>query len=287
MQFSIFLPPGAAGDQLTHASNSNVAESTSGSSTNSTTATSVPVIYYLAGLTCNEELMLIKSGAERIAASRGVAIVCPDTSPRHVDIDGSEDSWDFGSGAGFYVDASESPWSTNYRMASYVTKELPMILREHFPILDSVKQSIMGHSMGGHGALVLALKNASMYQSVSAFAPICHPSQCSWGIKAFTGYLGVDETQWEAYDATLLMKQLGPIPDLPILIDQGTDDQFLHEQQLLPQAFEEACRLKNQANFRLRMQDDYDHSYYFISTFMEEHLHFHADRLFSSKGTDE
>ncbi|EQC26129.1 S-formylglutathione hydrolase [Saprolegnia diclina VS20] len=256
MQFCVFLPKAA------------------------TDAAKVPAIYYLAGLTCNEELMQIKGGAQRMAAKRGVALITPDTSPRGINIEGDSDHWDFGTGAGFYVDAKEPKWAENYNMYSYVTKELPALVTANLPIIDG-KQSIMGHSMGGHGALTLALKNPDLYKSVSAFAPICHPTQCPWGIKAFTGYLGTDQSTWKAHDATLLVLEKGANPNLNILIDQGTDDQFLADKQLLPEAFEAACQKVGQP-LTLRMQDGYDHGYYFVSTFMEDHINHHADVLLAT-----
>ncbi|MEK8089594.1 S-formylglutathione hydrolase [Thermithiobacillus plumbiphilus] len=249
MRFGIYLPPQASQGPL-------------------------PVLYYLAGLTCTEETFLIKGGAQRLAAELGIILVAPDTSPRDTGIAGEDTDWDFGSGAGFYLDASEAPWAQHYRMYSYVTAELPALLAEHFPV-DPQRHSIFGHSMGGHGALVCALKNPDRYRSVSAFAPIGAPMQSPWGEKAFSGYLGADRASWRAWDASELVRehQLAS----PILIDQGTADKFLHA-QLKPELFEAACRESGQ-RLELRLQPGYDHSYYFISSFMAEHLRFHAAYL--------
>ncbi|MFZ5658292.1 MAG: S-formylglutathione hydrolase [Pseudomonadota bacterium] len=238
------------------------------------TAGPVPVLYYLAGLTCTEETFMIKAGAQRYAAEHGILLVAPDTSPRHTGIPGEDDDWDFGSGAGFYLDASAAPWSAHYRMYSYVTDELPALVAEHFPA-DPARQSIFGHSMGGHGALVCALKNPGRYRSVSAFAPIGAPMHSPWGEKAFSGYLGADRDAWRAWDASELVR--GTQLPTPILIDQGTADQFL-ETQLKPERFEAACQAAGQALI-LRRQPGYDHSYYFIASFMEEHMRFHVEHL--------
>ena len=233
----------------------------------------VPVLYYLAGLTCTEETFMIKAGAQRVAAELGVMLVAPDTSPR-VRLPGDDASWDFGLAAGFYVDATQAPWSAHYRMYSYVTRELPELIAAEFPA-DASRQGIFGHSMGGHGALVCALRNPDRYRSLSAFAPIAAPMQCPWGRKAFSGYLGTDQTAWLDYDASVLVAQR-PF-HAPILIDQGTADKFLAE-QLNPEIFAEACRRSGQA-FELRMHAGYDHGYYFIQTFVEEHLRWHARQL--------
>jgi S-formylglutathione hydrolase len=230
----------------------------------------VPVLYYLAGLTCTEETFMIKAGAQRVAAELGVMLVAPDTSPRGLNLPGDSESWDFGVGAGFYVDATQAPWSTNYRMYSYVTRELPALIAELFPTTG--RQGIFGHSMGGHGALVCALRNPSRYASVSAFAPICAPMRCPWGQKAFGGYLGTDQETRRQYDASELVRSQSL--SHTILIDQGTADKFLQE-QLHPKLFEEACRASGQT-MTLRWQEGYDHGYYFISTFMEDHLRHHA-----------
>jgi len=234
----------------------------------------VPVLYYLAGLTCTEETFMIKAGAQRLAAELGLMLVAPDTSPREPRLPGDDASWDFGLGAGFYVDATQPPWSAHYRMYSYVTRELPELIAEHFPALAE-RQGILGHSMGGHGALVCALRNPSQYRSLSAFAPIAAPSRCPWGRKAFSGYLGTDETAWRQYDASELVART-PFHG-PILIDQGSADKFLAE-QLYPEVFAEACRRSGQA-LELRMHPGYDHGYYFIQTFMADHLAWHASAL--------
>lgn len=234
----------------------------------------VPVLYYLAGLTCTEETFMTKAGAQRVAADLGIMLVAPDTSPRKTRYPGDDASWDFGLAAGFYVDATQAPWSQSYRMYSYVTRELPELVRSVAPVRAD-RQSIFGHSMGGHGALVCALRNRDQYRSVSAFAPIAAPSQCPWGIKAFTGYLGVDRTAWAEYDASALVARQRY--DDTILIDQGNADKFLAE-QLLPERFAEACRASG-TTLQLRYRDGYDHGYYFISTFVAEHFEFHASRL--------
>jgi S-formylglutathione hydrolase len=234
----------------------------------------VPVLYYLAGLTCTEETFPIKAGAQRLAAEHGLMLVAPDTSPREPRLPGDDASWDFGLAAGFYVDATQSPWSAHYRMFSYVTRELPGFIAQHFPA-DTTHQSIMGHSMGGHGALVCALREPAQYRSVSAFAPICAPSTVPWGQQAFGGYLGTDRSEWRQYDASLLVAST-PRRD-EILIDQGTADRFLAE-QLRPELFAAACERSGQ-KLRLRMQPGYDHSYYFIQTFLPDHVEFHARAL--------
>jgi S-formylglutathione hydrolase len=246
MKFSVYLPP----------------QSRSGR---------VPVLYYLAGLTCTEETFPIKAHAQQMAAELGLMLVAPDTSPREPRVPGDADSWDFGQGAGFYVDATQAPWSAHYRMYSYVTRELPELAAEHLPALTEV-QGIFGHSMGGHGALVCALRNPSRYKSVSAFAPIVAPMQGPWGRKAFSNYLGTDAATWCEYDASELVARK-PFA-APILIDQGTADQFLTE-QLLPEKFA-AAAAKTGQRLTLRMQPGYDHGYYFIQTFMADHLRHHA-----------
>jgi S-formylglutathione hydrolase len=235
----------------------------------------VPVLYFLSGLTCTEENFMIKAGAQQFAAYYGLMLVVPDTSPRNTGIPAENQDWDLGSGAGFYVDATEAPWRDHYQTYSYVTQELPALIAAHFPVLP--RQGIFGHSMGGHGALICALKNPQQYQSVSAFAPIAAPSRCPWGHKAFEAYLGADSATWKAYDASELVQttQL----DHLILIDQGSADAFL-EQQLMPQVFKQACAEAGQA-LQLRMQPGYDHSYYFIATFMEDHIRHHAERLWA------
>ncbi|MAM00362.1 S-formylglutathione hydrolase [Hydrocarboniclastica marina] len=233
----------------------------------------VPAMYWLSGLTCTDENFVQKAGAQRVAAELGLAIVCPDTSPRGTDLPGEHDSYDFGSGAGFYVNATQEPWAAHYRMYDYVTEELPALVREHLPVSD--RCSISGHSMGGHGALVCALRNPGRYQAVSAFAPICNPSDVPWGQKALGGYLGDDKAAWAEYDASLLVLQAAE--RLPILIDQGSHDNFL-EEQLAPDALVKACQSVNHP-VELRMQSGYDHSYFFIATFIEDHLRHHAAAL--------
>ncbi len=236
---------------------------------------SVPALFCLAGLTCTEETFMIKAGAQRRAAELGMMLIAPDTSPRGADIPGEADSWDFGVGAGFYVDATEAPWHTCYHMYSHILELRNVIVRE-FPV-DAARIGITGHSMGGHGALVLALRNPHLFRSVSAFAPICAPSQCPWGIKAFTGYLGSDREQWMQYDASALMLSLQtPFPN-GILIDQGLRDKFLAD-QLMPEKFEDACQ-RAQQPLTVRRHDEYDHGYYFISTFVDDHLRFHKRNL--------
>ena len=245
MVFAIFLPPQALVEK-------------------------VPVLYWLSGLTCTDENFMQKAGAQRLASELGIAIVCPDTSPRGTDFPGEHDSYDFGSGAGFYVNATQKPWAAHYRMYDYVTEELPALIEQNFPVND--KRGISGHSMGGHGALVCYLRNPGKYCSVSAFAPICHPSDCSWGQKALAGYLGEDRNDWILYDAALM---IGDAEEkLPLLIDQGTADEFLTD-QLKPGALEQAC-IASHYPLQLRMQEGYDHSYHFIATFIEDHLRHHA-----------
>ena len=250
MTAAIFLPPAAAeGD--------------------------VPVLFWLSGLTCTDENFMTKAGALRMAAKLGLAIVAPDTSPRGEDVpDDPEGAYDFGLGAGFYVNATQEPWAKHYRMYDYVVAELPELLDEHFPV-DTDNMSISGHSMGGHGALTIALKNPNRYQSVSAFAPICAPMDCPWGEKAFSQYLGDDEEEWEKYDTCALIE--AGAPELPMLVDQGTADAFLEEQLLLDD-LEEVCA---DAGFHavIRRHEGYDHSYFFISTFIDEHLRFHSEHL--------
>ena len=247
MRFSVFMP----------------AQSRSGK---------VPALFYLAGLTCTEETFMIKAGAQRVAAEQGLILITPDTSPRGAGVVGESDSWDFGLAAGFYVDATEAPWNKHYRMYSYVL-ELYQTVIQTLPV-DQSKIGIFGHSMGGHGALVLALRNPDLFRSVSAFAPICAPSECPWGKKAFAGYLGNNEQDWLQYDASALMgDKRTPFPN-SILIDQGLADKFLSD-QLLPQEFEKACKKAGQP-LELRMHADYDHGYYFISTFVGDHMKFHA-----------
>lgn len=215
-----------------------------------------------------------KAGAQRYAAKYGVALVAPDTSPRGAGIQGESDSWDFGVGAGFYVNATVSKFASNYNMYDYITKELIQIIESNFPV-DPSRKGIFGHSMGGHGALICALKNPGLFTSCSVFSPICHPSNCPWGIKAFTGYLGENKEEWKAYDATeLVPKYKGP--HLDILADVGTADEFLEKKQLLPEDLVQAVKGNQNISLQMRFQDGYDHSYYFISTFIEDHIKFHA-----------
>jgi S-formylglutathione hydrolase len=257
MRFSVYLPPGA--------DMADVADTAR-----------LPVLFYLAGLTCTEETFMVKAGAQRVAAELGLILVAPDTSPRGAGAAGETDSWDFGVGAGFYLDATEAPWARHYRMESYIL-ELRELVLASLPA-DPQRTGIFGHSMGGHGALTLALRHPELFRSVSAFAPIAAPMRCPWGQKAFGGYLGADQSAWRAHDATELMKEAGraPFPQ-GILIDQGLADKFLAE-QLYPEAFEEACRAAGQP-LELRRHAGYDHGYYFISTFVEDHLRFHRNRL--------
>ncbi|MES2257091.1 MAG: S-formylglutathione hydrolase [Pseudomonadota bacterium] len=250
MRFSVFLPPQAA-------------------------ASKVPALFYLAGLTCTEETFMTKAGAQRYAARAGLVLVAPDTSPRGAGVPGEAESWDLGVGAGFYVDATEAPWSTHYRMYSYILELHELVIAE-FPVkADAV--GIMGHSMGGHGALVLALRNPERFKSVSALAPICAPSQCPWGEKAFSTYLGPRREAWADYDASALMAQMRkPFPN-GILVDQGLADKFLAD-QLFPHALETACDTAGQP-LELHRHADYDHGYYFIATVIEDHLRFHHESL--------
>ncbi len=251
MRFSIFLPPQAQ-------------------------TAKVPALFYLAGLTCTEETFMIKAGAQRVAAEQGLILITCDTSPRDAGIPGESEHWDFGVGAGFYVDAVTEPWKKHYRMYSYVTKELYETVMQAFPV-EPQHVGIFGHSMGGHGALVLALRNPNLFRSVSAFAPICAPSKCPWGKKAFSGYLGNNETDWLQYDASALIANMEtPFPN-GILIDQGLSDKFLVE-QLFPGTFEDACHNAQQP-LNLRRHAGYDHGYYFISSFIEDHIRFHYQRL--------
>ena len=250
MRFGVFLPPQAE-------------------------ARKGPVLYWLSGLTCTEENFIVKGGAQRVAAELGLAIVVPDTSPRGLKIPGENDNYDFGLGAGFYVDATQAPWSRGYRMYSYVVKELPALIESEFPV-DSARAGIFGHSMGGHGALTIALKNPAYYKSVSAFAPICSAMRSPWGEKALTGYLGADRALWRDYDASALIESRG-WKGPALLVDQGTSDQFL-ESQLKPELLKEACTRAG-VSLDLRLQEGYDHSYFFIASFIEDHLRFHARNL--------
>ncbi|MBK1665394.1 S-formylglutathione hydrolase [Rhodospirillum rubrum] len=249
MVFSLFLPPQAV-DQ------------------------SVPAAYWLSGLTCTDENFVHKAGAQRVAAELGIALVVPDTSPRGPGVaDDPEGAYDFGLGAGFYLDASREPYARHYRMGDYVAAELPALIEAHFPI--DGRRAVFGHSMGGHGALVTALRHPGRYRSVSAFAPITNPMACPWGEKAFTGYLGEDRALWRPWDACALIE--GAAERLPLLVDQGTADAFL-ETQLRPQALEAACKAAGHP-LTLRLRQGYDHSYFFIASFIEDHLRFHARAL--------
>ena len=236
---------------------------------------SVPVLYWLSGLTCTDENFVQKAGAQQYAAEHGVAIVCPDTSPRGDDVaDDSEGAYDMGLGAGFYVDATQQPWAQHYQMYSYVVDELPALIHAEFPI-DKRRQAISGHSMGGHGALTVALKHPDRFRSVSAFAPICSPLNCPWGEKALSHYLGDDRLHWAQYDAVELVKQCQT--HLPVLVDQGQADNFLTE-QLKTELLIDAAKKADWA-MQIRMQPAYDHSYFFIATFIGEHIAFHARAL--------
>ena len=232
-----------------------------------------PALYYLAGLTCTEETFAIKAGAQRCAAEHGLVLVMPDTSPRGLNLPGEAESWDFGVGAGFYLNATAEPWAAHYRMAQYVTRELPALIEAEFPVRPG-RRGVFGHSMGGHGALVSALREPERWQSVSAFAPIANPVAVPWGEKAFTGYLGPDREAWAAWDASLLMRKR-PYPG-PILVDQGEDDQFLAS-QLHPEALEDAAQASGQ-ELTLRRQPG-DHSYWFIQSFIGDHIAHHARQL--------
>jgi S-formylglutathione hydrolase len=240
----------------------------------------IPILFFLAGLTCTEETFMTKAGAQRYAAEHGIMLVAPDTSPRNTGIDGVAEKWDFGDGAGFYLDATEAPWNQRFRMESYLVDELlPLIKSEFAAHVGSFgKVGIFGHSMGGHGALTLALRHADVFSSVSAFAPITAPMQCGWGKKAFGNYLGSDQESWREHDASALMAQRTSPLTSAILIDQGLADQFLRQQQLLPEQFEAACEKAGQP-LTLRRHEGYDHGYYFIASFMQDHLAFHAEQL--------
>lgn len=248
MEFSVFTPPAAKDGP-------------------------VPVVWYLSGLTCTQENVTTKAGFQRVASELGLMIVCPDTSPRGEGV-ADDDAYDMGQGAGFYVNATNEPWATHFQMYSYVTQELPSLIAQAFPA-DVNRQGIMGHSMGGHGALTIGLKHPDRYRSLSAFAPIVAPTRVPWGQKALPLYLGSDESTWAAYDACLLMQAAGDRSTFPeILIDQGSDDPFL-EEQLKPELFVDACEAAGQT-LLLRRQLGYDHSYYLMATFMEDHLRHHA-----------
>ena len=234
----------------------------------------VPVLYWLSGLTCSDENFMQKSGCQRIAAQLGIAIVAPDTSPRGDDVaDDPDGAYDLGLGAGFYLNATQPPWDKHYRMYDYIVEELPQLIEAEFPLTD--KRAISGHSMGGHGALMIALRNPGRYSSASAFSPICNPIESPWGQKAFSHYLGDDRQAWQQYDSCELLKSAKAIP--PMLIDQGDADQFLAK-ELMPQRLVQAATSKG-LEINLRMQPDYDHSYFFIASFIEAHLNFHYDKL--------
>ncbi len=234
----------------------------------------VPVLTFLSGLTCTEETFMIKSGAQRLAAQYGLMLVTPDTSPRGDDVpDDPQEAYDFGLGAGFYLNATQPPWDRHYHMYDYVTSELPELLFANFPG-DRERQGIFGHSMGGHGALTIGLRNPQTYRSITAFAPICSTLNCPWGHKALGHYLGEDRDGWRDYDAVEVVKSLRELPASRLLIDQGLADQFL-EEQLNPDLFEAACKARG-IGLELRRHEDYDHGYYFISTFMADHLQHHA-----------
>lgn len=250
MTFSVYLPPQvASGD--------------------------VPALYWLSGLTCNDDNARVKAGAQRYAAEHGIAIIFPDTSPRGDDVADEVDRYDLGKGAGFYLNATQAPWAKHYQMYDYITQELPALLEKNMPLIAGVK-SISGHSMGGHGALICALKNPDAYKSVSAFSPICNPINCAWGQGCFDAYLGDDTDLWQAYDATALVDAGAKVSD--ILIDQGTADEFYDERQLLPENFKAACEIEGQP-LTLRMQEGYDHSYHFIASFIGDHIAYHAKAL--------
>jgi S-formylglutathione hydrolase len=234
----------------------------------------VPVLYWLSGLTCTHENFITKAGAQQFASELGLMIVVPDTSPRGAGIEGEDEFYDLGTGAGFFINATKEKWSTHYRMEDYIIHELPKVIEEHFPANINT-QGIFGHSMGGHGALTLALKYPNNFRSVSAFAPICAPSQCPWGKKAFTAYFGENQDDWLKNDANELMKTSSI--SIPMLIDQGSDDEFL-EKELNFKQFEDTCSKKNYPS-TFRMHKGYDHSYYFIASFIEDHMRFHAKEL--------
>lgn len=254
MRFGLYLPPQALAGQT------------------------VPLLTWLAGLTCTEETFAIKAGAQRVAAELGLALLTPDTSPRGAGVSGEADHWDFGVGAGFYLDATQAPWSGHWCMERYLLQELLPEVCAYFG-LAADRRGLFGHSMGGHGALTLALRHPGVFTSVSAFAPICAPSRCPWGHKAFTGYFGQDESTWAAHDASALMATQAQAPyPAGILVDQGLADKFLADGQLLPEAFEAACAAVGQP-LTLRRQPGYDHGYYFVASFIEDHLRHHAARL--------
>jgi len=246
MRFSVYLPPAAE-------------------------AGKVPAVYWLSGLTCTDENFSTKAGAQRVAAELGIALIIPDTSPRGDDVP-DDDAYDMGQGAGFYLNATQAPWNKNYQMYDYITKELPPLVETNFPV--TAQKAISGHSMGGHGAITIAIKNPASFTSVSALAPIANPANCAWGQKVFTAYLGDDKAAWAEYDSIALLEKKGLT--LPLLVDQGKADEFLKEQLRTETLIEKTQHLPN---VRVRYQDGYDHSYYFIASFIEEHLRFHAKHL--------
>ena len=250
MTFSVYLPPKSRDEK-------------------------VPALYWLSGLTCNDDNARTKGGFQRFAAQHGIAIVFPDTSPRGDEVADVPERYDLGQAAGFYVNATQDPWAPHYQMFDYVTSELPALIEANLPLMSGVK-SVSGHSMGGHGALVCALKLPQAFRSVSAFAPIANPLNCGWGQGCFGAYLGDDSASWEAYDATCLVQGGARVND--ILIDQGDADEFLHEGQLLPDNFQAACDAAEQA-VTIRLQPGYDHSYHFIASFIEDHFEYHAKFL--------
>lgn len=251
MRFAIFLPP-----QTAHGEK-------------------VPVLYWLSGLTCTDENFMQKAGAQRVAAELGIAIVAPDTSPRGDDVADEAERYDLGKGAGFYLNATQEPWAQHYRMYDYVVNELPALVEELFPVTD--QRAISGHSMGGHGALTIAMKNPERFSSVSAFSPICNPTACQWGQDAFRTYLGDDPAAWQQYDSSVLMQQASSEQFLPALVDQGEADDFL-ESQLRPETLEAAAQASGYP-LELNRHEGYDHSYYFIASFIEDHLRFHGKHL--------
>jgi len=251
MTFSVYLPPQAASER-------------------------VPAVYWLSGLTCTDDNARTKAGMQRYAAELGLAVVFPDTSPRGTDVADEPDRYDLGKGAGFYVNATQAPWSQHYQMYDYITRELPGLIESELHVQPGIK-SVSGHSMGGHGALICALKNPGAYRSVSAFAPICNPSVSNWGQDCFETYLGEDRESWNAYDATSLIA--AGAPPIPLFIDSGTGDEFLRT-ELYPENLEAVCRARD-FPLTLRMQQDYDHSYHFIASFIGEHLAYHAEKLYS------
>ncbi len=255
MRFSIYLPPQVEADPNQY----------------------FPALYWLSGLTCTDENFMMKAGAQRYAAEHGIILVAPDTSPRGEAVPGAPDgAWDFGLGAGFYVNATQDPWARHYRMYDYIAEELPQLVEAGFPV-DPQRKSIFGHSMGGHGALTIALKNTGKYRSVSAFSPICAPTECPWGKKAFQNYLGPDTERWKEYDACYLVRTNHSGEQLPLLVDQGEADGF-YQEQLQPEKLKAACE-ETRHPLTLRIQPGYDHSYYFIASFIGEHIAYHAGPL--------